>query len=70
MSSDNLRDCRAKNWFYLENYLLDRQDLNIYEKMIYIVIARFVDSLDKTFAGIATIAKKGSMPERQVQAKL
>lgn len=68
MGTDNLRDGRAKNWFYLENDLLDRQDLNIYEKMIYIVIARFVDREDKAFPSVPTIAKKGSMSERQVQA--
>ncbi len=67
MSRDNLRDGRIKNWFYLENDLLDRQDLNIYEKMIYIVIARYVDKEDKAFPSVPTIAKKGSMSERQVQ---
>jgi hypothetical protein len=68
LNNDNLRDGRVKNWFYLENDLLDRQDLNIYEKMIYIVIARFVDRQDKAFPSVPTIAKKGSMSERQVQA--
>ena len=67
MSKDNLRDGRVKNWFYLENDLLDRQDLNIYEKMIYIVIARYVNKEDKAFPSVPTIAKKGSMSERQVQ---
>ena len=67
MSRDNLRDGRVKNWFYLENDLLDRQDLNIYEKMIYIVIARYVDKEDKAFPSVPTIARKGSMSERQVQ---
>jgi len=67
MSRDNLRDGRVRNWFYLENDLLDRQDLNIYEKMIYIVIARYVDKEDKAFPSVPTIAKKGSMSERQVQ---
>jgi len=67
MSRDNLRDGRVKNWFYLENDLLDRQDLTIYEKMIYIVIARYVDKEDKAFPSVPTIAKKGSMSERQVQ---
>jgi len=67
MSRDNLRDGRVKNWFYLENDLLDRQDLNIYEKMIYIVIARYVDKEDKAFPSVPTIAKRGSMSERQVQ---
>jgi hypothetical protein len=67
MDKDNLRDGRVKNWFYLENNLLDWQDLNIYEKMIYIVIARYVDKEDKAFPSVPTIAKKGSMSERQFQ---
>ncbi len=67
MDRNNLRDGRIKNWFYLENELLDRQDLTIYEKMIYIVIARYVGKEDKAFPSVPTIAKKGSMSERQVQ---
>ena len=67
MSKDNLRDGRVKNWFYLENDLLDCEDLNIYEKMIYIVIARYVNKEDKAFPSVPTISKKGSMSERQVQ---
>ena len=42
MSNDCLRDGRTKNWFYLENDLLDREDLTIYEKTVYIVIARYL----------------------------
>jgi DNA-binding MarR family transcriptional regulator len=67
MSKDNLRDGRVRNWFYLENDLLDREDLTIYEKMLYIVIARYVDKEDKAFPSVPTIAEKGSMSERQVQ---
>jgi len=67
MSKDNLRDGRVRNRFYLENDLLDREDLTIYEKMIYIVIARYVDKEDRAFPSVPTIAKKGSMSERQVQ---
>jgi len=67
MGKDNLRDGRVKNWFYLENELLDREDLSIYEKMLYIVIARYVDKEDKEFPSVPTIAKKGSISERQVQ---
>jgi len=67
MSKDNLRDGRVRNWFYLENDLLDREDLSIYEKMIYIVIARYVDKEGKAFPSVSTIAKKGSMSIRQVQ---
>jgi len=61
MSKDNLRDGRVKNWFYLENDLLDRQDLTIYEKTVYIVIARYVNGENKAFPSYETIAKKGSM---------
>ena len=67
MGKDNLRDGRVRNWFYLENDLLDREDLTIYEKMIYIVVARYVDKENKAFPSISTIAKKGSMSVRQVQ---
>ena len=67
MGKDNLRDGRVRNWFYLENDLLDREDLTIYEKMIYIVVARYVDKENKAFPSIPTIAKKGSMSVRQVQ---
>ena len=67
VNKDKLRDGRVRNWFYLENDLLDREDLTIYEKMLYIVIARYVDKEDKAFPSVPTIAKKGSMSERQVQ---
>ncbi|MBA7510852.1 hypothetical protein ES705_02841 [subsurface metagenome] len=67
MSKDNLRDGRVRNWFYLENDLLDREDLTIYEKTVYIVIARYVNGENKAFPSYETIAKKGSMAK--VQAK-
>ena len=65
MSKDNLRDGRVKNWFYLENDLLDREDLTIYEKTVYIVIARYVNSENTAFPSYETIAKKGSMAKVQ-----
>jgi len=65
MSSDNLRDGRTKNWFYLENDLLDREDLTIYEKTVYIVIARYVNGENKAFPSYETLAKKGSMAKVQ-----
>jgi len=61
MSKDNLRDGRTRSWFYLENDLLDRKDLTIYEKTVYIVIARYVNGENKAFPSYETIAKKGSM---------
>jgi len=65
MSKDNLRDGRVKNWFYLENELLDREDLTIYEKTVYIVIARYVNGDNKAFPSYETIARKGSMAKVQ-----
>ena len=65
MSKDNLRDGRVKDWFYLENDLLDREDLTIYEKTVYIVIARYVNGENKAFPSYETIAKKGSMAKVQ-----
>jgi hypothetical protein len=65
MNVDNLRDGRVKNWFYLENDLLDREDLTIYEKTVYIVIARYVNGENKAFPSYETIAKKGSMAKVQ-----
>jgi hypothetical protein len=67
MNKDNLRDGRVRSWFYLENDLLDREDLTIYEKTVYIVIARYVNGENKAFPSYETIAKKGSMAK--VQAK-
>ncbi len=67
MGKDNLRDGRVRNWFYLENDLLDREDLSIYEKTVYIVIARYVNNENKAFPSYETIARKGSMAK--VQAK-
>ena len=67
MSKGDLRDGRVRNWFYLDNDLLDREDLSIYEKMIYIVITRYVDKEGKAFPSVSTIAKKGSTSTRQVQ---
>ena len=67
MGRNNLRDGRVKNWFYLENDLLDREDLNTYGKTVYIVIARYVNGENKAFPSYETIVKKGSMAK--IQAK-
>jgi predicted transcriptional regulator len=65
MRKDNLRDGRVRNWFYLENALMDREDLTIYEKTVYIVLARYVNGENKAFPSYETIAKKGSMAKVQ-----
>ncbi len=67
MGKDDLRDGRVRNWFYLENDLLEREGLSIYEKMIYMVVARYVDKENKAFPSVPTIAEKGTKSRIQVQ---
>jgi|GEM_PF-3089781 len=38
-----IQDNRKKGWFWSYNYILDRTDLDIYAKMIYMVLARHAD---------------------------
>lgn len=39
-----MRDKRERNWFWLENSLIDRTDLELVEKMLYIVLARYANN--------------------------
>ncbi|HFL2431187.1 TPA: helix-turn-helix domain-containing protein [Clostridioides difficile] len=55
---DLLRDARKKDWFWLENDLIDNLNLNVYEKMTYIVLARHANSESVCFPSNQTIAKK------------
>ena len=64
MSNDSLRDGRVKNWFYLENDLLDREDLTIYEKTVYIVIARYVNGENKAFPSSEVFNSKRTFKKR------
>ena len=38
-----MRDIRNKGWFWVENSLIDRDDLNPYEKLLYMTLARYCD---------------------------
>ncbi|HBH4176074.1 TPA: helix-turn-helix domain-containing protein [Clostridioides difficile] len=65
---DLLKDARKKEWFWLENDLVDREDLGIYEKMIYIVLARYSDNESCCFPSYKTIALKCGCSERQAKS--
>lgn len=39
-----MRDKREREWFWLENSLIDRTDLELVEKMLYIVLARYANN--------------------------
>lgn len=61
-----LKDSRKRDWFWAENGLVDREDLSIYEKMIYIVLIRYSDEESCCFPSYKTISKKAGCSERQV----
>ncbi|WP_343097565.1 helix-turn-helix domain-containing protein [Clostridioides difficile] len=63
---DLLKDARKKEWFWLENDLIDREDLSIYEKMIYIVLARYSNEESSCFPSYKTISEKAGCSIRQV----
>jgi hypothetical protein len=44
-----MRDIREKNWFWLENDLVDREDISAMEKLIYMLLARYADKEGKCF---------------------
>lgn len=53
-----LKDNRDKNWFMVENDLIDNINLTIYEKMVYMVLVRHANEESSCFPSITTIAKK------------
>ncbi|HBH3048570.1 TPA: helix-turn-helix domain-containing protein [Clostridioides difficile] len=55
---DLLKDARKKEWFWLENDLVDREDLSVYEKMAYMVMARYSDDESSCFPSLSLISKK------------
>jgi hypothetical protein len=62
-------DCRKSQYFEIDNAFIDSFDnyLDIYEKMIYVVLCRYTNSgKDEAFPKLDTIAKKGSMSKRKV----
>ncbi|WP_432408538.1 helix-turn-helix domain-containing protein [Wukongibacter sp. M2B1] len=63
---NKLRDKRKKNWFYLENALVDREDLSSNEKLIYMALARYANEDDEAFPSYNTISKKTSLGKRTI----
>ena len=52
-----MRDIRNKGWFWIENSLIDRDDLNPYEKLLYMTLARYCNNDGKCFPAIETLMK-------------
>lgn len=52
-----MRDIREKNWFWLENDLVDREDISAMEKLIYMLLARYADKDGKCFPSQEKLCK-------------
>ena len=52
-----MRDIRTKNWFWIENELVDRIVLSFEEKAMYMILARFVDKEGKCFPSIEKLSE-------------
>ena len=52
-----MRDIRKKDWFWLDNTLVDREDIGAMEKLIYMVLARFSDQNGKCFPSQEKLCK-------------
>jgi len=64
---DFIKDGRKSNFFWLENNLIDRTDLSIYEKIAYSVLARHSNSDGMSFPSYRTIALKMGCSERKAK---
>lgn len=53
-----MRDLRESNWFWLDNALIDRTDLNLYEKMLYACLARHAGKKEYAYPALETLAKE------------
>lgn len=65
-----LRDNRGKNWLWLENLLIDRDDLDLYEKMVYIVLCRYAGDTVTCYPSVSTIATAAGCSERKTASVL
>lgn len=64
---DLLKDKRQKDWFWIENKIIDNEELTIYEKMIYMVLVRHANEDSSCFPSYKTIAKKAGCSERKAK---
>ena len=53
-----MRDLRESNWFWLDNALIDRTDLNLYEKMLYACLARHAGKKEYAYPALETLARE------------
>ncbi|WP_163468517.1 helix-turn-helix domain-containing protein [Fusobacterium sp. IOR10] len=64
-----MRDMRERNWFWIENDLIDRTDINIYEKMLYICLARHSYGKNYAFPGLDTLCNELGIKDKRTVTK-
>lgn len=64
-----MRDRRQKDWFWVDNALVDRKDLNLYEKMLYICLARHAGNNDYAFPKLATLCDELGVKDNRTVVK-
>lgn len=70
--SDKLQEGRQQGWFWLHNELWDNacEIIGPYATGIYLGLSRYADTGGCSFPHVRTLARKGKMSVRQVQASL
>ena len=64
-----MRDMRERDWFWIENDLIDRTDINIYEKMLYICLARHSYGKNYAFPGLDTLCNELGIKDKRTVTK-
>jgi len=65
-----IRDGRKFNFTMVENDLLEKDDLDVYEKLIYIVMCKFAGSKEKCFPSRKTLAKYVGCSVKTIDRKI
>lgn len=67
-----MRDIRKMNWFWIDNAIFEREDIEPLEKLIYMALARFSNNeTGKTFPSIETLCNAtGIKDERTIKKYL
>lgn len=64
-----MRDKRQRDWFWVDNALVDRRDLNLYEKMLYICLARHAGNNDYAFPKLTTLCNELGVKDNRTVVK-
>lgn len=64
-----MRDRRQKDWFWVDNALVDRKDLNLYEKMLYICLARHAGNNEYAFPKLSTLCEELGVKDNRTVVK-